>query len=206
MNDHSPLCNDQRLLSMLQDELSAAEADKLLDHVETCDQCQRRVDELAATTDEWSKVSTNLADVGEVPGGWSLRSNFSEPPAAWTESMARQLGPSLYSLGESVDRTRILRSILRPSADRAPHFKAWHVTTKDGGKHYGIRVETLDDGSLSLTGIDGKVTQLAADDIAEYSTSNRSLMPDGFEKMMTVSEMLDLVAYLESLGGGPSLD
>lgn len=91
MNNHGVVCDDQLLQSMLQDELTEAAAETLLEHVESCESCQRRVDELAATSDEWKQAASVLAGTAHSPIDWPPATLSSDRPVAWTESMARQL-------------------------------------------------------------------------------------------------------------------
>ncbi|MFT7641051.1 MAG: hypothetical protein ACI9G1_002795, partial [Pirellulaceae bacterium] len=72
---------------------------EMLDHVENCQRCQQRLDELAADESEWQKtvevLSGNARDAAtDGPDGLYPSLHMSRihlRPPAWTESMARQL-------------------------------------------------------------------------------------------------------------------
>jgi uncharacterized protein (TIGR03067 family) len=90
------LCDDDRLIAVLNDGDQAAEHQEVAEHIEQCSRCQQRFDELAAGAQDWTKVRQALLDddpcsenqVGSAKWDYSLRN---EGPAAWTESMACQL-------------------------------------------------------------------------------------------------------------------
>ena len=85
-------CNDQQLLTMMQDDLPHTEAESLLEHIENCEHCQIRLEELAGSQEDWQRVG-DLADTQSVPGGLPASGlpECADRPVAWTESMARQL-------------------------------------------------------------------------------------------------------------------
>jgi serine/threonine protein kinase len=99
-------CDDQRLQALLDSSATGIEAEAAADHVETCPRCQSRLSELAAANDEWQEARRLLAtdaeeaklaaEARERPWSSGIESGDTPAakPAAWTESMARQLlGP-----------------------------------------------------------------------------------------------------------------
>lgn len=83
-------CNDQRLLSILHEVSKGDEDYDTAAHLESCDHCRRRLQQLAAPTEDWNHVANVLSD---IPESWPLN----VPVAAefcsntWDESMASQL-------------------------------------------------------------------------------------------------------------------
>jgi len=51
-------------------------------------------------------------------------------------------------------------------------------------------------GAINMLTIDGTIRHFEADEIEEYSVSKKSVMPDGLEKSLTTSELLDLISFL----------
>src|SRR5688500_1220614 len=99
MIGQEPFCDDQQLLRMLRIDSDSLDSSEMLDHIENCEHCQRRLDELAADESEWLKtvevLSSNDREAatdgleGFYPSFHMSRIQFRQP--AWTESMARQL-------------------------------------------------------------------------------------------------------------------
>jgi serine/threonine protein kinase len=90
------LCNDDKLIAVLNDGDQTADHTEVIEHIEQCPRCQQRFDELAAGAQDWSKARQALLNddpcsenrVGSAKWDYSLRN---EGPVAWTESMACQL-------------------------------------------------------------------------------------------------------------------
>lgn len=108
-----------------------------------------------------------------------------------------ELGPELSGLSSSVSREQIVRSIIRPSESFPPQYQAWFIRTKDGEATYGLQLDHASKG-LELLTTTGKFEFFATENIESYGPAPRSLMPDGLEQTMTVSEMRDLVSFLQS--------
>jgi hypothetical protein len=51
--------------------------------------------------------------------------------------------------------------------------------------------------AVTLRGADNKMTTLLRADIEEMRNTGKSLMPEGFEKLIDQRAMADLLAYLE---------
>ncbi len=90
------LCDDDKLIAVLNEGDQAAEHQEVIEHIEHCPRCQQRFDELAAGAQDWTKARQALLNddpcsengVGSAKWDYSLRN---EGPVAWTESMASQL-------------------------------------------------------------------------------------------------------------------
>lgn len=109
------------------------------------------------------------------------------------------LGPDLSNIGQSVDRRQIIHSILRPSDQFPPQYQAWIVLTVDGQTFTGLQLDHKAGGAIEMFTTAGKTEHFGADDIEAYRASRQSVMPNGLEQNLTLSEFRDLVAYLESL-------
>jgi len=111
----------------------------------------------------------------------------------------RRIGPELSNLGQSVSREQIIHSIIRPSDQYPPQFQAWFVDLKKGDYYQGLQLDHKSKGAIELYTTEGITRHFNGEDIASYGVLAQSLMPDGLEQTMTVSEMRDLVSFLESL-------
>ncbi len=151
-----------------------------------------------STVEEWNGV---LAEGGSPEIG---RRVFHSPQASCarchsTDGTRDQLGPSLENLGRTMRRERMIQSILEPSREFAPQYMAWTVVTVDGRVASGVQLDHKAGGAIEMFTVDGKTVRFEADEILRYEVSRRSLMPDDLESTLTVSDLRDLVAYLESL-------
>ncbi|HUF07473.1 MAG TPA: dehydrogenase, partial [Candidatus Binatia bacterium] len=106
------------------------------------------------------------------------------------------LGPDLTNVGRSKTRAGILDSILRPSAEISPEYQGWYVRTADGRIHTGRQIDVGSGGKAELYVQPGAFITLEG--VEEYGPMPRSLMPDGLETNLTVEDVRDLLAFLES--------
>ena len=52
--------------------------------------------------------------------------------------------------------------------------------------------------SLTMKGLDGKERSVLRSDLKSLASTNRSLMPDGFESGMTKQDLADVVRFLQA--------
>lgn len=90
-------CSDERLLGILNHDSGCA-TEFGLQHLDECEHCQVRIEELAANKQQWSLAREGLCS--RVEGGLDFEKDFESPtrftPAAehssdWTDTMAKQL-------------------------------------------------------------------------------------------------------------------
>src|SRR5262245_60790729 len=94
MPNHLPTCDDERLRKLL----ATTDSDPAIaEHVEHCSRCQARLSDLAASDADWEEARSLLA-VSKADAAFSAEAqerSWSDAqgtrPAAWTETMARQL-------------------------------------------------------------------------------------------------------------------
>ncbi len=105
-------------------------------------------------------------------------------------------GPDLAAAA-TMPRAKLIDSIVRPSREIAPQWVTWAVTTRDG-----TRVGTLlgedADGALRLAGADGRVESIPLRSVRSRAAVETSLMPDDLVRKLTLSELRDILAFLES--------
>ena len=100
MTDYVMQCNDDQLLAVLDMDVIRPEHDSLLEHVENCPHCQSRLQELAATENDWQKTASILTSTDDAKDAaedrvrltresqqWSHRTSRS---IAWKDSVVRQ--------------------------------------------------------------------------------------------------------------------
>lgn len=106
------------------------------------------------------------------------------------------VGPDLSTIGKSLNREKLIDSILTPSKEIAPAFTTWNVTMVDGKKHTGIILGENFDSTLTLADADGKRFTLKKLDIEDRQASTKSLMPEDLHRLMTRQEFRDLLEFL----------
>ena len=109
-----------------------------------------------------------------------------------------RVGPDLSQVGRSLNRKRLIDSILNPSKEIAPQFTTWTMVTESGTVQNGMIVQE-NRGTLRLGNADGLVIDLQTIDIVERKAQKTSLMPQNLVDSLTISELSDLLAFLESL-------
>jgi putative membrane-bound dehydrogenase-like protein len=104
-----------------------------------------------------------------------------------------RIGADLSGINNKT-KEELLNSIMNPSAAIEPRFVNYIVTTKDGRIQDGILANETP-GAITLRNADADTTILRKN-IAEIRASTLSLMPDGFEKSISVQQVADIMAYL----------
>ncbi|GIW95297.1 MAG: hypothetical protein KatS3mg110_3338 [Pirellulaceae bacterium] len=114
-----------------------------------------------------------------------------------------KVGPDLAGIGAKRSRRELLESLVDPSRNIDPKYLTWLLELDDGrvltgrlvdktATHY--RLKTANNEELSV--------EIAH--VAHAQTQRVSLMPDGQLRDLTVEQLADLLAYLESLKGDTS--
>lgn len=110
----------------------------------------------------------------------------------------KTVGPELSVIGEKLGRDALLESILNPSAAVSHEYKVWVIDTFSEGMLSGF-IRTENDSALELVDSGGNVTGIEKKDILERRETGTSLMPDGLSAALTAQQLVDVVAFLESL-------
>ena len=111
------------------------------------------------------------------------------------------VGPDLTSAGSRFSRRDLLRTILEPSADISDQYENTRVLLRSGRILIG-RVVRDDDRWLELI-VDPYTSQtmrIPAKDVVAREASPVSPMPMGLLSTLSIEEILDLIAYIESAG------
>jgi putative heme-binding domain-containing protein len=106
------------------------------------------------------------------------------------------VGPNLDALADKTSAD-FLTAIVDPNAAVEPRFIAYNIETKDGRSLSGI-VSAESATTLTLAQSDGSQQKLLRSDIQEIRASGLSLMPEGLEQNLAVTDLADLIAYLKT--------
>jgi putative heme-binding domain-containing protein len=115
------------------------------------------------------------------------------------EARGAAIGPDLTRIGAIRTRRDLGESILYPSLSLARGYDHLvSLTTKDGIAHTGL-VERESSEMLQLRNAQRELIRINRAEIDEQTASRVSIMPQGFDDLLTDDELDDLVAYLLNL-------
>lgn len=106
------------------------------------------------------------------------------------------IGPDLTNVRQRFKRDYILESTLYPSKVIADQYRGSLIMTKKGKQISGLAAPQGD--TMTILQIDGTKITLAKDEIESIVSSTISAMPERLLDDLTLEEIADLFAYLES--------
>jgi putative heme-binding domain-containing protein len=112
-----------------------------------------------------------------------------------------ELGPDLDGIGRKYTAEKLLESILQPSAQIDPKYKAWAILLNDGRVISGLQV-SRDEREIVLRDSENKEHRVAMSDVDEIFPQTRSLMPESLFRDLTAQQAADLLVYLGTLRAG----
>lgn len=136
--------------------------------------------------------------LGDPEAGRAVYESRGCPACHAIDAQGGDTGPDLTSVGAHSSLQYLRESIVSPSADVSPTYRAVTVTTMAGGKIRGIHLNE-DDYSIQLRSMDGNPRSLLKSDLKEVRYEKESLMPA--YAGLSAAELDNLVAYLNSLKG-----
>ncbi|HEY1187085.1 MAG TPA: PVC-type heme-binding CxxCH protein [Gemmata sp.] len=108
------------------------------------------------------------------------------------------IGPDLTGFGVH-PREELMIAVLDPSRSVEGNFKLYRVQTADDRTVLGI-LGAQTGTSVEVIDAEAKRHQLAKSDIVSIKETDKSLMPEGFEKIMKPEELADLLEFLGQKG------
>ncbi len=141
---------------------------------------------------------TSAAGKGRAEEGRRLWSGSSCAACHVAGDNGGKIGPDLSRIGAARNARDLIESILFPDATLVRDFETLVVETADGAQHAG-RLLRETGGAITIVDAGGVETSLPAASVVSRSVSPRSLMPPGLEQAFTQQQLLDLVAWLQSL-------
>jgi putative membrane-bound dehydrogenase-like protein len=148
--------------------------------------------------DTWIKLSEGPADPSE---GERI---FFHPkgPGCYRcheiDGRGGRIGPELSATGRTLDRKRLIESIINPSKEVAPAFVPWLIAKTDGTIKTGLLIGETIDGKQTYSDSSGSLFTISPTEVSDRKPQPTSIMPDGLSKLMTVQEFRDLLAYLQA--------
>jgi len=114
-----------------------------------------------------------------------------------------KVGPNLTGSGAVYPPGFVVRAILNPSAEIATGFETTMVATTGHRLITGIVVSDTKDKLVirDARSAAGKLTTISKNKIRRRKFQPLSMMPGNYAKLMSVKQLSDILAYLESLKG-----
>ncbi len=107
------------------------------------------------------------------------------------------VGPDLTFIGKRMTKRRLLESILQPSREIGPMYVPKVLLTDDGRLHVGYPITDPNVNEKRLfVDTAGHRFELDPTTIEEERDSDKSIMPEGFQQVLTPEEMRDLIGFL----------
>lgn len=113
-------------------------------------------------------------------------------------SEGKNVGPSLSGIGAKLSRQAIYESILAPSAAISHSYETYTALMDDGRAVTGLLVSQSPE-TVVIRGADGVDQSLPAADLEQLVKQPVSMMPADLATTLTADELVDLVAWLETL-------
>ena len=110
----------------------------------------------------------------------------------------RMVGPDLSGIGAKLSKEALYESILAPSSAISHNFESWTALLEDGRSISGLLISRSPE-QIVIRGADGLDITLAAKDVEDLVSQPVSLMPADLATMLSADELVDLVAWLETL-------
>ena len=105
------------------------------------------------------------------------------------------LGPDLSNLGDERTVAEIRESVLTPRLREDVKYRAVTIVTQKGDRITGT-LRNRDNFSLQTMDVNGKLHSFLSSELREVVLEEKSVMPDNYEKVLTVAELQDLLAFL----------
>lgn len=108
------------------------------------------------------------------------------------------IGPDLTSVRRRFQRKEIVESIVYPSKVISDQYRSLTVVTSAGLVYTGLPLKQDNPNKLVLVLSDATKLEVSVADIEERSPAKVSVMPEGLFKDLSLSDIADLFAFLET--------
>lgn len=114
------------------------------------------------------------------------------------QQFEESLAPNLRGLNHWTNEAWMI-AILDPNRSVEEKYWVFQARTEDGDLLTGLKLRE-DETSIEWVSSNGRIESLDKSQIAEIKTSERSLMPEGFEQLLSPEEIAGIISYLRSSG------
>ncbi len=117
-------------------------------------------------------------------------------PRPQGEQIQEALGPNLRGLSHWTNEAW-MTAILDPNRSVEEKYWVFQANTVDGESLVGLKIQE-DDRSIEWVDATGKISRIEKSVLSEYRVSQRSLMPEGFEQLLSPEDLAAVVSFLRS--------
>lgn len=110
----------------------------------------------------------------------------------------KEVGPDLSEIGSKLSKAAMYVSILDPSAGISHNYETYSVVTVNGNILTGVLV-SQSDSEVVIKTAEAVTTTVAAEDVDELIKTGVSLMPADLQKVLSETDLINLVEYLTTL-------
>jgi putative membrane-bound dehydrogenase-like protein len=96
-------------------------------------------------------------------------------------------------------KSKILQKVLDPNSSVEGNYRQYTVTTKAGQINNGLLASETKT-AVEIVDSEAKRHVVLRDDIDEMTASNRTIMPEGFEKQLSKDDIVNLLEFLTAKG------
>jgi putative heme-binding domain-containing protein len=108
------------------------------------------------------------------------------------------IGPDLTKVGQIRSRADLIESVVYPSSSFARGYESFSIQTDSGLVYTGVIARETSD-SVYLKTAQREEVRIPRSEIEQVVPSKVSIMPQGFDKLLTVEELRDVLAFLQTL-------
>jgi putative heme-binding domain-containing protein len=109
--------------------------------------------------------------------------------------LGNEIGPNLAAM-ISRGAESVLFNILAPNGEVDPRYLEYSIITADGQVLAGV-IAGETSTAVTLRSADNKLYTVLRVDVDQMSNTGKSLMPEGFEKLIDKNAMADLLTYVQ---------
>jgi putative heme-binding domain-containing protein len=113
-----------------------------------------------------------------------------------SSEVGHDLGPNLLTTRDW-PRENLLTAILDPDRTVEPRYVAYTATLNDGTAYTGL-LTAESTATVSIKTLDDADHPLPRQNLKSLTSTNRSLMPQGFEAAMSAEDLADLMAFIQN--------
>jgi len=182
--------------SLLPGELGPLQQQKLLNHSVPAIR-DRSAHLFSAINSDRRKLLETYKDVAQLQGDRAKGHELFTKNCSICHHLrdeGQNIGPDLGTVADKPVQELVV-AILDPNQAVDPAYTAYTAVTKDDREMSGILLaETPNSISLKMAG--GAEEQILRSNLSQFSSSGRSLMPEGFEAGLKPQDLADLIAYV----------
>ena len=183
-------------------DLSAAQRDRLLsDRRDAVAQQAQRLLAVQGASDRAAVVEQQRQQLEGVSGQPAAGAVVFEKRCGSChrlQNIGREVGADLAALKDR-STNALLTAILDPNQAVESKFLSYTAVTTEGVQHVGM-LRGENGNAITLLGSDGREQTLSRGELELLKASKRSLMPEGLEKDLSVQDLADVIAFVQSAG------